>query len=79
MAAGGCGRPYVVYQDVANGFKASVMRFNNGTSWEQARWAGAGAYYTSLALDGSGRPYVAYQDAAKANKASVMRFIFGFH
>ncbi len=73
------GTPYVAYQDGANIYKTSVMRFN-GTSWEQVGAAGFAdsmpyPYRMSLALDSSGRPYVAYADAANGVKVSVMRFV----
>ncbi|MBI5295028.1 MAG: S-layer homology domain-containing protein [Chloroflexi bacterium] len=70
------GTPYVVYQDWANNYKASVMKFN-GTAWEQVGSAGfsaGGASSTSLAIDSGGTPYVAYRDGGNSGNASVMKF-----
>ncbi len=69
------GTPYVAFQDVQNGSKASVMKFD-GTDWVYVGSAGfsAGqASFVSLAFD-SGTPYVAYRDDANGRKASVMKF-----
>ncbi|MCX6155781.1 MAG: hypothetical protein NT007_16660 [Candidatus Kapabacteria bacterium] len=76
MAIDGNGNKYVVYSDVANGYKATVMKFN-GTSWTNVGTAGfsAGqASYTSIAIDGSGNIYVAYMDGGNLNKATVMKY-----
>ncbi|WP_028601705.1 IPTL-CTERM sorting domain-containing protein [Ottowia thiooxydans] len=78
LAFGTGGQPYVAYQDIANGEKASVMRLNSaGTAWEAVGGAGfsaGGALYTSLAFGPDGKPYVAYLDKANGDKASVMLF-----
>ncbi|MET4576947.1 IPTL-CTERM sorting domain-containing protein [Ottowia thiooxydans] len=79
LSFGADGKPYVAYQDAANGYKASVMRLNStGTAWEVVGMPGfsAGeAYYTSLSFSPGpdGKPYLAYMDNANGNKASVMR------
>ncbi|WP_028606033.1 choice-of-anchor U domain-containing protein [Ottowia thiooxydans] len=77
LSFGPDGKPYVAYQDRANGYKASVMRLNSaGTAWEGVGGVGfsAGvALYTSLSFGPDGKPYVAYRDSANGNKASVMR------
>jgi hypothetical protein len=63
------GRPYIAYRDYANGYKASVMRYNSAAgTWEQVGAAGfsAGqAIDVSLAIDSGGTPYIAYSDEAK--------------
>ncbi|MCP4142350.1 MAG: sortase [Chloroflexi bacterium] len=68
--------PYVAYQDAANGYKATVMKFD-GTNWVNVGSVGfsaGSALYTSLAFNGTGAPYVAYRDVANSNKATVMKF-----
>ncbi len=80
LAIDGSDTPYVAYADWANGYKASVMRFN-GTSWEQVGAAGfspGGANFPSLAIDSSGTPYITYSDSANSYKASVMKFSGGW-
>jgi len=67
--------PYVAYQDVANGNRTTVMRYN-GSAWENVGNAGfsAGtAQYQSLAFNGS-IPYVAYSDGANSFETTVMRY-----
>ncbi|WP_423149068.1 gliding motility-associated C-terminal domain-containing protein [Rubrolithibacter danxiaensis] len=70
--------PYVVYQDITNGSKATVKRFNSSSSaWETVGTVGissANVSYTSIAIDKANIPYVIYQDKAKANKATVKKF-----
>jgi len=67
------GQPYVAFEDVANSYKATVMKFD-GTNWVNVGNAGfsaGGAGYTSLAFSPSnGQPYVAFIDW----RASVMTF-----
>ena len=81
------GTPYIAYQDVANGSKATVMKYTNG-SWQIVGTAGfsAGAvdsdgvrysYLTALAFDPSGTPYFAYQDNGNGGKATVMKYASG--
>ncbi|MFG5775617.1 putative Ig domain-containing protein [Comamonas sp. J-3] len=77
LAIGPDDKPYVAYQDGANGFKATVMRLNAAsTAWEAVGPAGFSAgltYYTTLAFGPDGKPYVVYRDAANGQKATVMR------
>jgi hypothetical protein len=68
--------PYVGFQDVANEYKATVMRFS-GTAWENvgsAAFSEGVVYSLSLALSASGVPYVSFIDIANGSKATVMKF-----
>ena len=72
----GSGTPYVAYTDMANGCKASVMKYN-GSAWVQVGNAGFtadSAIYPSIAIDGSGTLYVAYTDVVNGNRATVMKY-----
>lgn len=72
------GKPYLAFQDGANGGRATVMRVNaGGTAWEIVGTPGfspGAASYTSLAFGLSGEPYVGFQDGANGGKATVMRW-----
>ena len=66
----------MVYQDNANGTKASVMKYD-GSSWVQVGDVGFSAGSTEstfIAIDSSDTPYVVYQDNANADKATVMKY-----
>lgn len=75
------GTKYVVYQDVTNSKKATVMKFN-GTSWVPVGTPGFSigeSSYDSVAIAPDGTPYVAYQDGTDGDglnngKATVMKF-----
>ncbi|WP_169458036.1 hypothetical protein [Ottowia thiooxydans] len=79
LAFGPDGKPYVAYTDIANGYKASMMRLTSaGTAWETVGGAGFSAdeaTYTSLAFGPDGKPYVGFWDNANGGKASVMRWV----
>ncbi len=67
--------PYVAYQDVANGSKATVMKFD-GSAWVnvgQAGFSDGPVGFTSLAFDGT-TPYITFNDYAYNGKACVMTF-----
>ena len=81
LAIDSSGTPYVAYQDMANGNKATVMEYSGG-SWVVVGTAGfsaGGLQFLSLAIDSSGTPYVAYQDESGAGgqKATVMKYSGG--
>ncbi len=67
--------PYVAYVDVANGYKATVMKYENDT-WSAVGPVGfsvGNAHSISLAFNNN-IPYVAYVDVANGYKATVMKY-----
>jgi hypothetical protein len=72
--------PYVVYVDLANSNKATVMKLNaGGTGWEVVGTAGFSAesvVYTKLAFNGN-IPYVVYRDNGNSGEATVMKLNAG--
>ncbi len=67
--------PYVVYQDIANSSKVSVMKYD-GISWVYVGTPGfsaGSAGYTSIAIY-NGNPYVAFEDMANGRKITVMLY-----
>lgn len=72
----GNGTPYVVYRDLANNGKATVMKYENG-SWMNTGSAGFSAdsaWYTSLAIKNNGVPFVVYKDKGSNGRATVKKF-----
>ena len=68
--------PYVAYEDGANGYKVTVMKYN-GAAWETVGSAGFSAGLSvgeDLVLDKNNVPYVAYDDGANGYKATVMKY-----
>ena len=64
LAIDSSGTPYLAFVDVANGNKATVMKYSGG-SWVVVGTAGFSdcpAWYISLAIDSYGTPYVAYAE-----------------
>ncbi len=67
---------YVVYEDYANGGKATVMQCNISTPtiWSSIGTVSAGkAAYTCIKLDKNNTPYIVYSDGANGGKATVMK------
>lgn len=70
------GNYYACFSDSLNGYKASVMKYNNGT------WAYVGspgfspgtADHMYIAFDSLNTPYVAFSDGANGSKHSVMKY-----
>jgi Secretion system C-terminal sorting domain len=72
------GSPYMGYEDGANSYKATVMRYN-GINWVNVGNAGFSAgiiYRANLAFSQSGQPYILFSDEATSPslKATVMKF-----
>ncbi len=78
LAIDGTGVPYVAFEDYANNYKATVMKYSAATdSWSVVGSAGFSAWYadyTTLAIDGSGTPYVAYADHWSNDAPTVMKY-----
>jgi len=73
------GVPYVVFQDYANGYKATVMSYG-GSGWQVVGNPGFTpnlVQYTSIAIDKNGTPYVVYSDNGNGHQVSVMKYYGG--
>ena len=67
---------YVVYKDVYNFSKATVMEYD-GSNWVTVGAAGfsaADVAYTNIAIGSQGILYVVYKDYANESKATVMKY-----
>jgi hypothetical protein len=76
MAFGPSGEPYVGFQDLGNGGKASVMTFND-TAWVNfgsAAFTPGTALFTDLVFSQAGKAYIAFEDMANSQKVTVMRY-----
>ncbi|RYD57340.1 MAG: T9SS type A sorting domain-containing protein [Sphingobacteriales bacterium] len=71
------GVPYIVFSDVNNSYKATVMKYN-GSGWVTVGSAGFSAGQVStpqIAFDRNYNiPYVGFEDAGRIERASVMKF-----
>jgi hypothetical protein len=80
LAIDSTGTPYVAFSDVANGQKATVMKYASG-SWQTVGTAGFSvgeAGDTCLTIDSAGTPYVAYGDGfPSGGRATVMKYAGG--
>ncbi|MFT5661676.1 MAG: VCBS repeat-containing protein, partial [Sulfurimonas sp.] len=68
--------PYVLYQDGANSYKATVKKFD-GSSWVTVGangFSSGEAKYLSIAIDNTNTPYVAYTDVGNNDKVTVKKF-----
>lgn len=75
-ATDGNGILFVVYQDLANNGKATVMKYENG-SWVNTGSAGFSAdsaWYTSIAIKNNGVPFVVYKDKGYNGRATVKKY-----
>ncbi|MES2702683.1 MAG: Ig-like domain-containing protein [Bacteroidota bacterium] len=75
LAISSDGQPVVAYTDVANSFKATVLKYN-GTSWTALGGAGVTAGQAPrvrLKIHPDGTPYIAYIEGS-SYKVTVMKF-----
>ena len=72
------GVPYIIYQDVANGKKATVMKYNNSTSaWQVVGTAGFSdgqVQHPTIAFDSTNTLYAGYRDGGNSYGATVKKF-----
>jgi hypothetical protein len=68
---------FVAFKDVANGGKASVLKFDGVDTWNYLGGAGftsSQASFIDITTDISGTPYIVYQDASAAGRLSVQKY-----
>jgi len=71
------GVPYIIYQDVGNDKKATVMKYNNSTSsWQLVGTEGFSdgqVQHPTIAFDSTNTLYAAYRDGGNDNGATVKK------
>ncbi len=69
--------PYVVYRDIFNGSKTTVVRLGAGGTWEPLgipAFSAGDSKFQSIAIDNNGIVYVAYQDMFNGGRATVKKY-----
>ena len=68
---------FVAFKDIANGGKASVLKFDGVDTWNYlggAGFTGSQASFIDITSDISGIPYIVYQDASAGGRLSVRKY-----
>ncbi len=69
--------PYIVYRDIYNSSKTTVVHLGANNTWEPLgipAFSDGDSKYQSIAIDSNGIVYVAYQDILNGGKATVKKF-----
>jgi hypothetical protein len=69
--------PYVVYRDIYNSSKTTVIHLGTNNTWEPLgtpAFSDGDSKYQSIAIDNNGIVYVAYQDVLNGGKATVKKY-----
>jgi hypothetical protein len=70
-------KPYVVYRDIFNGSKTTVVHLDANGDWEpygSPAFSDGDSQYQTIDIDANGVVYVAYQDLANGGKVSVKKY-----
>jgi hypothetical protein len=70
-------QPYVVYRDIFNGSKTTVVHLDANGSWEPygaPAFSDGDSKYQSIDMDANGVAYVAYQDMANGGRLTVKKY-----